>query len=85
VCHGHGLVGFFGLVVPHVVRLVVGSDYRRLIVGCVFLGPALMVVADVGARLALSPVQIPVGVVTGLVGGPYFLYLMRRQDSMGAI
>jgi iron complex transport system permease protein len=80
-----GIVGFFGLVVPHVVRLVVGSDYRRLIVGCVFAGPALMVVADVGARLALSPTQIPVGVVTGLVGGPYFLYLMRKRDRMGEI
>jgi len=80
-----GIVGFFGLVVPHIVRLVVGSDYRRLLVGCVFAGPALMVLADVGARLALNPVQIPVGVVTGLVGGPYFLYLMRRQDRMGEI
>ncbi|UPW02243.1 iron ABC transporter permease [Halorussus gelatinilyticus] len=80
-----GIIGFFGLVVPHIVRLTVGSDYRRLLVGCVFVGPALMVVADVGARLALSPVQIPVGVVTGVIGGPYFLYLMRKQDQMGEI
>ncbi|WP_135852250.1 FecCD family ABC transporter permease [Halorussus salinus] len=80
-----GIIGFFGLVVPHIVRLTVGSDYRRLLVGCVFLGPALMVLADVGARLALNPVQIPVGVVTGVIGGPYFLYLMRRQEQMGEI
>jgi iron complex transport system permease protein len=80
-----GVVGFFGLVIPHVVRLVVGGDYRRLLLGCVFLGPALMVVADVGARLALSPVQIPVGVVTGLIGGPYFLYLMRKQQNIGEL
>ena len=78
-----GVVGFFGLVVPHVVRILVGSDYKRLVVGCVFAGPALMVVADVGARLALNPIQIPVGVVTGLVGGPYFLYLMRRRSELG--
>ena len=78
-----GIVGFVGLIVPHVVRNLVGSDYRKLVVGCVFVGPALLVAADVGARLALSPVQIPVGVVTGLVGGPYFLYLMRRQDRLG--
>ena len=78
-----GIVAFFGLVVPHLVRLVVGSDYRRLVVGCAFAGPALMVVADVGARLALSPAQIPVGVVTGVVGGPYFLYLMRKQQQLG--
>ncbi|WP_121820430.1 FecCD family ABC transporter permease [Halostella salina] len=85
-----GIVGFFGLVVPHIVRNVVGSDYRRLMVGCLFAGPALMVVADVGARLFFpvvlnSPRQVPVGVVTGLVGGPYFLYLMRKQQSMGEL
>ena len=78
-----GVVGFFGLVVPHVVRILVGGDYKRLVVGCVFAGPALMVVADVGARLALNPIQVPVGVVTGLVGGPYFLYLMRRRRELG--
>ncbi|UPV76776.1 iron ABC transporter permease (plasmid) [Halorussus limi] len=80
-----GIVGFVGLIVPHMVRNLVGSDYRKLVVGCIFAGPALMVAADVGARLALSPVQIPVGIVTGLIGGPYFLYLMRKQDEMGEI
>jgi len=80
-----GIVSFFGLVVPHVVRTVVGSDYRRVVVGCLFAGPALMVVADVGARLALGGLQVPVGVVTGVVGGPYFLYLMRRQQTMGEL
>jgi len=80
-----GIVGFVGLIVPHVVRNLVGSDYKKVIVGCLFVGPALLVGADVGARLALNPVQVPVGVVTGLVGGPYFLYLMRKQRSMGEI
>ncbi|ELZ81046.1 transporter permease [Haloferax elongans ATCC BAA-1513] len=80
-----GIVGFVGLVVPHLVRNIVGSDYKRLILGCVFAGPALMVVADVGARLLLSPSQLPVGVVTGLVGGPYFLYLMRKQQQLGEV
>jgi iron complex transport system permease protein len=80
-----GIVGFVGLVVPHVVRNVVGSEYKRLVLGCAFAGPALLVAADVGARLALRPEQIPVGIVTGLIGGPYFLYLMRRQDEMGGI
>ncbi|ELZ11669.1 transport system permease protein [Halovivax asiaticus JCM 14624] len=80
-----GIVGFVGLIVPHMVRNIVGSDYRKLVIGCLFVGPALMVAADVGARLALSPVQIPVGIVTGLIGGPYFLYLMRTQDRMGEI
>jgi len=80
-----GIVGFVGLIVPHMVRNIVGSDYRQLVIGCVFAGPALMVAADVGARLALNPVQVPVGIVTGLVGGPYFLYLMRKQDELGEI
>jgi iron complex transport system permease protein len=80
-----GIVGFVGLIVPHVVRNIVGSDYRKLVVGCVFAGPALVVAADAGARLALNPVQVPAGIVTGLVGGPYFLYLMRKRDTMGEI
>ncbi|WP_415380340.1 FecCD family ABC transporter permease [Halosimplex sp. TS25] len=85
-----GIVGFVGLIVPHVVRNVVGSDYKRLIVGCLFAGPALLVAADVGARLAIPVViggsgQMPVGIVTGLIGGPYFLYLMRKQEQLGEI
>ncbi|TKX73512.1 iron ABC transporter permease [Halorubrum sp. GN11_10-6_MGM] len=83
-----GIVSFVGLIVPHVVRNLVGSDYKRVIVGCLFVGPALMVGADVGARLGMSVIagvdaQVPVGIVTGLVGGPYFLYLMRRKQNVG--
>jgi len=85
-----GIVGFVGLIVPHLVRNIVGSDYKRLVVGCMFAGPALMITADVGARLGLqvlveSAGQIPVGIVTGLIGGPYFLYLMRKQQQLGEI
>jgi len=84
-----GIVGFVGLIVPHMVRNIVGSDYKKLIVGCLFAGPALVVGADVGARLGMQLIgssgQLPVGIVTGLLGGPYFLYLMRRQDKMGEI
>ncbi|MFC4356797.1 FecCD family ABC transporter permease [Halobium salinum] len=78
-----GIVGFVGLIVPHVARILVGSDYKRLMLACAFAGPALMVAADVGARLALNPTQLPVGIVTGLIGGPYFLYLMRRRSNLG--
>jgi len=84
-----GIVGFVGLIVPHMVRNIVGSDYKKLIVGCLFAGPALVVGADVGARLGMQLIgssgQLPVGIVTGLLGGPYFLYLMRKQDKMGEI
>ncbi|WP_254766087.1 FecCD family ABC transporter permease [Salinilacihabitans rarus] len=83
-----GIVGFVGLIVPHVVRTIVGSDYKRLLVGCLFVGPALLVSADVGARLGMqvlfdSANQLPVGILTGLIGGPYFLYLMRRRQRLG--
>lgn len=80
-----GLVGFVGLIVPHMVRTIVGSDYKQLLVGCMFLGPAILVGADVAARLALSPTQLPVGVVMGIFGGPYFLYLMRKKSNIGEI
>ncbi|MFK8213932.1 FecCD family ABC transporter permease [Haloferax volcanii] len=80
-----GLVGFVGLIVPHMVRNLVGSNSKRLLIGCAFLGPALLVGADVGARLALSPIQLPVGIITGLVGGPYFLYLMRKKEDIGSV
>ncbi|MFC7071721.1 FecCD family ABC transporter permease [Halovenus rubra] len=85
-----GIVSFIGLIVPHMVRNLVGSDYKKVIVGSLFVGPALMVTADVGARLGMGAIlgadlQIPVGIVTGLIGGPYFLYLMRKQNNMGQI
>lgn len=85
-----GVVSFVGLIIPHLVRTLVGNDHKKLIVGCLFTGPALMVLADVGARLGpiavgISSQQLPVGVVTGLIGGPYFLYLMRKQRHLGDI
>jgi iron complex transport system permease protein len=85
-----GIVSFVGLIVPHMVRTMVGSDHKRLLVGCAFVGPALMVVADTAARLSFevlfnSPTQLPVGIVTGLVGGPYFLYLMRKEKRLGEL
>ena len=80
-----GLIGFVGLIVPHIVRTTVGSTHRLVIVGCLFAGPALLVTADVVARLAFSPLQIPVGIVTGVVGGSFFLYLMRRRREFGKL
>lgn len=80
-----GIVGFVGLIVPHVVRTAAGSEHSRVILGCAFVGPALLLAADTAARLTFSPVEIPVGIVTGLVGGPYFLYLMRKRRRLGEL
>ena len=80
-----GLIGFVGLIVPHIVRTMAGSAHRHLLLGCLFAGPALLVVADVAARLAFAPVQIPVGIVTGVFGGGFFLYLMRRRREFGKL
>lgn len=73
-----GAIGFVGLVVPHMLRLVTGSDHRRLLPGAVLLGGALLITADTLARSVLAPQQLPVGVVTALIGVPLFLYLLHR-------
>lgn len=77
-----GMIAFVGLIVPHIVRTVVGPASRALLLGCLLVGPAIMLTADAVARLLFSPAQIPVGLVTGIVGGGYFLYLMRRTQYL---
>ncbi len=71
-----GTIGFVGLVVPHLVRLAIGPDHRLLLPGSVLFGAGLLVLADLGARLAGG---VPVGVVTALLGAPFFLWLLRRR------
>jgi iron complex transport system permease protein len=74
-----GVVGFVGLMTPHLLRLFLGADHRRLLPASVLGGAVLMVLADLAARTVRSPEEIPVGAVTALLGGPFFLYLLRRQ------
>lgn len=74
-----GLVGFVGLVVPHAARLVVGPGHARLLPACALGGATFVVLADLLARVALAPAELPVGVVSGLVGGPFFFALLWRQ------
>ena len=74
-----GLIGFVGLIVPHAVRLVFGADHRLLLIASGMVGGIFLMLADTVARTLLSPTEIPVGVVTALVGGPVFLYLLVRQ------
>jgi len=76
-----GMIGFVGLVVPHVLRLLFGPDHRLLLPGSFLGGAAFLVLADLISRLLIAPNELPVGVVTALVGGPFFLYLLRRRSG----
>jgi len=76
-----GIIAFVGLVVPHVVRLIWGPDYRRLIPLAILMGASFLLGADVIARIALAPRELPVGVVTAAVGAPFFLWLLHSAKS----
>ena len=74
-----GLIGFVGLMVPHIARLFIGGNYRRLIPASTLLGAIFLVWADVIARTIMAPDDMPIGIVTGLIGGVFFIWLLRRQ------
>ena len=74
-----GPIGFVGIVVPHLVRLMVGVDHRIVLPAAALFGAAFLVVCDLGARTLLAPVEIPVGVLTAMIGGPFFLWLLVRK------
>ncbi|PIA72511.1 ABC transporter permease [Ectopseudomonas toyotomiensis] len=76
-----GLIGFIGLVVPHLMRLLVGPDHRLLLPASALAGASLLLLADLIARLALAPAELPIGIVTALIGAPFFLYLLVRGRS----
>lgn len=78
-----GAIGFVGLVVPHAARLVTGSIHRRMLPVCALMGALLLVAVDIVARLALAPEELPIGVVTAVLGGPVFLYLLDRRMVRG--
>ena len=79
-----GSIGFVGLVVPHMMRRLVGSDHRRLVPASALAGSCLLVLAEMIARTVLAPQQLPVGVITAFVGVPLFLYLLRRGHQTGS-
>jgi len=78
-----GIIGFIGLIVPHVMRLWFGADYRRLILLSIIGGAAALILSDVVARVVIAPQEIPVGIVTALVGAPFFLWVLRRAKNQG--
>jgi iron complex transport system permease protein len=74
-----GVIGFVGLMTPHLLRLVVGADHRRLLPAVVLAGPTILILADLASRLVIAPEELPLGAVTAVLGGPFFLFLLRRQ------
>ncbi|NFD29325.1 iron ABC transporter permease [Clostridium botulinum] len=74
-----GVIGFVGLIVPHIARQMVGSSHKKLIPFGIVIGSILMVITDTIARTILSPQEVPIGVITAFLGGPFFLYLMQKS------
>jgi len=78
-----GIIGFVGLIIPHVIRIFWGADYRRLIPLSILAGASALLLADVLARVVIAPQELPVGIVTALAGAPFFLWVLRRGKNLG--
>ncbi|MFN2340691.1 MAG: FecCD family ABC transporter permease [Halanaerobium sp.] len=76
-----GSIGFIGLVVPHIARMIIGPDHRRLIPLAALFGASFLLIADTAARTLMAPMELPVGIITALAGGPYFIYLLRNKSK----
>ncbi len=74
-----GIIGFVGLIIPHMVRMIVGPDHRILIPSSILAGSTFLVLCDIVSRSLLYPAMLPIGIITALVGAPYFIYLLRRR------
>jgi iron complex transport system permease protein len=76
-----GIIGFVGLVIPHMMRILVGPDHRILVPSSVLMGAMFMVAADTFSRMIVQPTEIPVGIITALIGAPFFIYLLVRKKK----
>ena len=76
-----GPIGFVGLIVPHIVRLIVGPDLRLLLPASMLFGGSFLVLCDTVARTLMAPVEIPVGIITAMLGGPFFIWLLKRKHN----
>ncbi len=77
-----GMIGFVGLVVPHIARLLVGSDYKAMLPTSVLLGAVVLLAADTIGRTIVPGMEIPVGIVMSVTGGPFFLYMLRKKGKV---
>ncbi len=76
-----GSIGFIGLIVPHMAKSLVGTDYRWVLPYSGLLGAAILLSADVAARIIIAPQEVPIGVMTAIIGGPFFIYLAKKGVS----
>lgn len=76
-----GIIGFIGLVVPHIVRMIIGPDHKRLLPISAVLGAIILALADVGARSLVAPSELPVGLVTAMLGAPFFIFMLLKQKN----
>ncbi|MEQ8200753.1 MAG: iron chelate uptake ABC transporter family permease subunit [Syntrophomonadaceae bacterium] len=76
-----GMIAFVGLVIPHIVRMLFGSDHRILLPAVALIGAIFLLLADSVSRIIIAPSELPVGIITALVGGPFFIFLLRRQKN----
>ncbi len=76
-----GTIGFVGIVVPHLVRLIAGPDHRIVLPASALLGAILVVVADVAARMIVAPAELPIGIIMAVIGAPVFLHLVIRRGG----
>jgi len=77
-----GIIGFVGLIIPHMVRIVVGPDHRILIPLCALVGGIFLVWTDALARTVIAPTELPLGIITALLGVPFFIYLLHRKRGV---
>ena len=77
-----GLIGFVGLIIPHIMRLAIGSDHKVLIPSSLIAGGLFLVICDLFARTLMAPIEIPIGIITALIGGPLFIFLLRRKKRL---
>jgi iron complex transport system permease protein len=77
-----GIIGFVGLIIPHITRILVGADHRFLIPASALTGMIVLILSDTAARTVIQPTELPVGVITALFGGPFFLYLLRKRKTV---
>ena len=78
-----GVISFVGLIVPHILRLMIGSDNKKLLPASMIMGGIILTIADMGARLLIAPAEVPIGIITSIIGAPVFIFLLKKFNILG--